>query len=565
MSWRKHFKLHSSTSSPLTHANAGHSNTDSFGYGNWANNLPDVYTGHPNRIERYAQYENMDADAVVNAALDIIARSCTQKNVENGTSFDIYFNEKATDNEIKMLREALIQWWKINDFEKRIFKIFRNTIKYGDQVFIRDPETMELYWVTMEDVVKVIVNEGDGKKPEQYVLRNINPNFENMTMTQHTHQDASTGVTSTGTSVNQSYLQPQGGYAMDGGSRFEQQINENAIAVEHIVHCTLTEGLDVSWPFGTSILEKIYKVFKQKELLEDAILIYRIQRAPERRVFKIDVGNMPSHMAMAFVERVKNEIHQKRLPSVNGGQNAMDATYNPLSTGEDYFFPTTADGRGSSVETLEGGSNLGEINDLLYFNNLLLHGLRVPKTYISTFSSDGNSAYNDGKLGQSLMEEQVYNDFCMGLQTLIAPTLDQEFKIFLSYRGLEIDNSVFDLRFNEPQNFAAYRQVEVDSNRISTFTQLKDEPYMAKRFLMKRYLGLTEEEMQENDEMWREENSQDDTLPISGESMRGIGMSPGGFESDMELADPEQADMGDDMGLEDEGGTPVEGGEDLDI
>ena len=313
------------------------------------------------------------------------------------------------------------------------------------------------------------------------------------------------------------------------------------------------------------ILEKIYKVFKQKELLEDAILIYRIQRAPERRVFKIDVGNMPSHMAMAFVERVKNEIHQKRLPSVNGGQNAMDATYNPLSTGEDYFFPTTADGRGSSVETLEGGSNLGEINDLLYFNNLLLHGLRVPKTYISTFSSDGNSAYNDGKLGQSLMEEQVYNDFCMGLQTLIAPTLDQEFKIFLSYRGLEIDNSVFDLRFNEPQNFAAYRQVEVDSNRISTFTQLKDEPYMAKRFLMKRYLGLTEEEMQENDEMWREENSQDDTLPISGESMRGIGMSPGGFESDMELADPEQPDMGDDMGLEDEGGTPVEGGEDLDI
>lgn len=549
MSWRKHFKLTNNPNvSPLTHA--GHTNMDNFGYGNWASHLPEVYTGHPNRIERYAQYENMDADAVINAALDIIARSCTQKNVENGTAFDIHFNETATDNEIKLLRESLTQWWRINDFEKRIFRLFRNVIKYGDQVFIRDPETMKLFWVTMEDVIKVIVNEGEGKEPEQYVIRNINPNFQNLTMTQHTHQDSTTGVTSTGTSVNQSYLQPGGAFTNDSGSRFEKQINEKAIGAEHIVHCTLTEGMDVAWPFGTSVLEKVYKVFKQKELLEDAILIYRIQRAPERRVFKIDVGNMPSHMAMAFVERVKNEIHQKRLPSQNGGNNMMDATYNPLSTGEDYFFPVTADGRGSDVTTLQGGDNLGEINDLLYFNNLLLHGLRVPKTYISTFSSEGNSTYNDGKLGQSLMEEQVYNDHCMGLQSLIAPTLDQEFKVFLQDRGIEIDNSVFQLRFNEPQNFAAYRQVEVDSNRIGTYTQLKDEPYLSKRFLMKRYLGLSEEEMQENDEMWREENAKDTDMPITGESMRGIGMSPGGFESDMDLADPEQPDLGDDMDLE---------------
>ena len=121
------------------------------------------------------------------------------------------------------------------------------------------------------------------------------------------------------------------------------------------------------------------KVYKQKELLEDAIIIYRIQRAPERRIFYVDVGNMPSHMAMSFVERVKNEIHQRRIPSqTGGGVNIMDTTYNPLSINEDYFFPQTAEGRGSKVETLPGGTNLGEIDDLKYFTNKLFRGLRIP-------------------------------------------------------------------------------------------------------------------------------------------------------------------------------------------
>ena len=122
---------------------------------------------------------------------------------------------------------------------------------------------------------------------------------------------------------------------------------------------SLTEGLDRFWPFGQSILENIFKVYKQKELLEDAILIYRVQRAPERRMLKIDVGNMPSHLAMAFVDRIKNEIHQRRIPSIHGGQSVVDATYNPLSMNEDYFFPVTAEGRGSSIEVLPGGQNLG--------------------------------------------------------------------------------------------------------------------------------------------------------------------------------------------------------------
>lgn len=916
MSWKKFFKT--TDASPLT--NAGHAlqSTD-LKFANWASRLPEVYIGHPNRIERYAQYENMDADSEINASLDILAEFCTQTNIENGTGFDIHFWDKATDSEIKNLRKELVSWWKINEFERRIFKMFRNVLKYGDQLFIRDPETNELFWIDMDDVIKVIVNEGDGKEPEQYVIRNVNPNFQNLTVTQVTHQDSMSGITSTGGNQAQGYMQPAAGASGAGGSRFEKALNEASIGAEHVVHVSLTEGMDKSWPFGNSILERIFKIFKQKELLEDAILIYRIQRAPERRIFKIDVGGMPSHMAMAFVERVKNEIHQKRLPSqTGGGTNMMDATYNPLSTNEDYFFPQTclsldtnidlldgrsvslqtiideykdgkenyvysinqdtheiepgkitwanktrlntkvlkvtldnneeiivtpdhrfimrdgneveaqylntgdslmplylktaktdkiqyakkylryvdnsdgktkwvhlmvcpkstpgtvihhidfdsknnnpsnlvemntqehtdlhkavgtyslqkqwnnpvsrqklldgihklhanaspefkemlvtrgrkngsytwsrpesakraksaliktqqrvseqrtirynkaifshvcdlyndgytsivkitkklktdnkfqeliiecnpnllreknklnisptdktmnnivkvdgysswgefrkhydspnwnhkvvsvewlqdtidtgditvesesnshifalsagifvhnSDGRGSSVETLPGGQNLGEIDDLLYFNNKLLRGLRIPSSYLPTGPDDGTASYNDGRLGTALQQEKAFNDFCQRLQRYIAPTFDKEFKMFLTMRGFSIDNSLFDLRFNPPQNFASYRQVEVDSNRIGTYTSLKDDPFLSKRFLLKRYLGMTEEEMQENDELWKEENGEPTSLLGAGEAMRGGGFTPGGFEGDMDMAEPDNPDI----------------------
>ena len=150
-----------------------------------------------------------------------------------------------------------------------------------------------------------------------------------------------------------------------GGGRFYKTMNAYNINAEHVVHMSMSDGLDNLFPFGQSVLEQVFKVYKQKELLEDAIIIYRVQRAPERRVFYIDVGNMPSHLAMQFVERVKTEIHQRRIPSsTGGGTNVIDSSYNPLSINEDYFFPQTAEGRGSKVETLPGGTNLGEIDDL---------------------------------------------------------------------------------------------------------------------------------------------------------------------------------------------------------
>ena len=554
--WRKYFKIADGgpggQMSPISGRNqfgfpgydrqngyTGNTGTaNDFAFRNYASRLPEVYSGHPNRVERYNQYENMDLDSEVNACLDIIAEFSTQNNEDNNTPFDIVFKDTPTDHEVEIVKKQLQQWTKLNKLDQRMFKLFRNTIKYGDQVFVRDPETFEMYWIDMVKVSRVIVNESEGKRPEQYIIRDINPNFQNLSMAQKTTSDYYVSR-STGSTGQTNYSTPNGGGGGGAGgtvgnSRFAQAMNETCVDAKHVVHLSLNEGLDYFWPFGQSILENIYKVYKQKELLEDSVLIYRVSRAPERRVFKIDVGNMPSHMAMAFVERVKNEMHQRRIPTVNGGgQNMMDASYNPLSINEDYFFPQTADGRGSSVDTLPGGTGLGEIDDLKYFNNKMARGLRVPSSYLPTGPDDSDRAMNDGKVGTALIQEYRFNQYCERLQRLIMQNLDDEFKMFMKWRGFNIDNSIFDIVLGPPQNFASYRQAEMDTSRVSTFSALEQLPYMSKRFLMERYLGLSQEEIVENEKLWKEERDQPELNTTQGQDLRSIGITPAGMEADI--------------------------------
>lgn len=567
--WKKYFKVANSSGQMSPLSGQGKDGLDGYGrqwggpsaetqaevaYRNYASRLPEVYSGHPNRVERYNQYENMDADSEINACLDIIAEFSTQMLAESQNPFSVTYHDTPTDNEVDIIQKQLQQWVKLNKLDQRMFRIFRNVIKYGDQVFVRDPETFELFWVDMTKVARVIVNESEGKRPEQYVIRDINPNFENLSVAVKTTTDYQHNPPSTGYVAPYNYTAPNSGEQGGGMNRFSAAMNETVLDAKHVVHLGLSEGLDWYWPFSMSVLETIFKTFKQKELLEDSVLIYRVARAPERRVFKIDVGNMPSHMAMSFVERVKNEIHQRRIPSqTGGGSNIMDSSYNPLSINEDYFFPQTADGRGSSVETLPGGSNLGEIDDLKYFNNKMCRGLRVPSSYLPTGPDDSDRPLSDGRVGTALIQEYRFNQYCERLQRLIIQKLDDEFKMFMRWRGFNIDSGLFSISFNPPQNFASYREAELDTTRVSTFTQLEAFPYLSKRFLLKRYLGLTEEEIRDNEEMWREEREEAESPDATGQDLRSVGVTPADFESDLETGD--MMTQGDLEGAEAEAGA----------
>ena len=558
MAWRKHFSPVETTYDARSvnnnqNSKAGPART------NYSSYLPDVYTGSPNRVERYQQYEVMDSDPEINAALDILAEFCTQKLKDGKSPFSVRWNSKGTNSEIRILGEYLQQWNKLQQFDTKIFRIVRNVFKYGDAFFIRDPETQKWSWIDPSKIVKIIVNESDGKKPEQYIIKDLAPNFETLVATQITPninpRQSGGGMTSgAGYMGSQSSQRGASGPypSASSGSRFGLAETELAINAEHVVHLSLSEGLDNNYPFGNSLLENIFKVYKQKELLEDAILIYRIQRAPERRVFHIDVGNMPSHLAMAFVERVKNEIHQRRIPSQSGGgQNVIDSAYNPLSINEDYFFPQTAEGRGSKVDTLPGGTNLGEIDDLKFFTNKLFRGLRIPSSYLPTGADDSQASFNDGRVGTAYIQELRFNKYCERLQSLITEVFTNEFKMYMYSRGMNIDANLFELAFNPPMNFASARQAGLDSERINTFNTIQAVPYMSKRFALKRFLGLNEDEMAENERLWGEEQGkgQPTHTDAAGE-LRSAGLSAAGMEGDIGMAGnlSAPADMG--MGMD---------------
>ncbi len=545
MSWKKYFTPVPVNGSNLSPINSGNQNRAGPARTNYSSFLPDVYTGSPNRIERYQQYEVMDSDPEVNAALDILAEFTTQKLKDGKTPFNVGWRHKATNAEVKILGEYLQQWCKLQKFDVRIFRIIRNTFKYGDAFFIRDPENQKWHYIDPSKIVKVIVNESEGKKPEQYIVKDLAPNFMDLVVTQITPNinprqgtGGMAGSGGFGAIGGQSQKTGAAASSPSSGSRFGVTETEYAIGAEHVVHLSLSEGLDQNYPFGNSLLENMFKVYKQKELLEDAILIYRIQRAPERRVFHIDVGNMPSHMAMAFVERVKNEIHQRRIPSqTGGGQNVIDSAYNPLSINEDYFFPQTAEGRGSKVETLPGGTNLGEIDDLKYFTNKLFRGLRIPSSYLPTGADDSQASYNDGRVGTAYIQELRFNKYCERLQALVTAVFDEEFKLYMYGKGVNIDANLFELKFNPPLNFASSRQAAVDAERINTFNTIQAMPYMSKRFAMKRYLGLTDDEIADNERLWGEENGKGmPTYTDAAGELRSAGLNAAGIEGDLGMA-----------------------------
>lgn len=541
MSWTKHFRT---VANPTSKTATPPNNTGGiYGTsGKYASILPEIFAGNPNRIQRYYQFDDMARDSDVSAALDTIADFCTQSEEQSKTPFEIDILESGLDESaVKLLDQSLVSWVRKNDFKKRLWKIFRDTIKYGDTFFVEDPETCTWYWVDQYSVELVKVSSDGFKKPQEYIVKNFDPNITERFAT--TINDMSKYRTPSGSSsrpTSQPQVSPQSNFQMAGEENSRgNALQENYVSIDanKMVHLSLNEQMDQNWPFGGSVLEPVFKTFKQKELLEDAILIYRVQRAPERRIFYIDTGEMPPMLAKAHLEQVKTEIHQRRIPNRSGGASTLDAAYNPLSMLDDYFFAQPLDGRGSRVETLPGGDSIGEIADLTYFTKKLARGLQIPTSYLPLGDDESPAQYNDGRLGQTMIQEFKFTKYCIRLQNLLAPIFDKSFKNYLDQAGITIDTTSFEIRFLPPQNFSKYRQIEIDQQQAQVYSSISNEKLLSKRFMLERYLGLSEAEILRNQEMWAEENAR--------KIKDKVGLSPA--ESD------QQADLGS-VGISSSGG-----------
>lgn len=437
-------------------------------YNNWSW-YSRMLRGSASRYALYQQYVNMDSDVDVSRALDTIAEEMTPDNAHTDLPFEIdYQNDdnKEVDEGITMtIRAALRHWCELQGFEGgKTFDIARQAVKYGDCFFKKKSDLKEWQWIPPQDVIGIAVD--DDHEITHYHLRK----GENK----------------------------HGGFA-----------EVDVVPKAGMVHFSLCSKMTEAGPFGDSVLRPTIKAYRQLTMLEDSVIIYRIVRAPERRVFFIDTGNMPPHKVKEYLTTLMTEVKQKRIPTVDGGtsqNNTIDSSYAPMSMVEDYFFAQTANGRGSRVETLAGGENLGEITDLNYFQMKFFRGLRIPTSYMST-AKDGGSQRQDGKVGLAYIEELRFANYIARLQNKLEPIFDDHFKAFLKSMGIKIDQNLFKISLPTPQNFADYKQAAVDNELISNFNNLKDVKSMAFRYAAKRYLRWTEDDIQTNEALYRQERN----------------------------------------------------------
>lgn len=433
-----------------------------------------VMKGANTRFTKYSQYKSMDTDVFISRALDTIAEEMTQSDSQTDLNFEITYqnesNSEIPESVTMTVRAALRHWSDMQNLDMMMFDIARTVIKYGDCFFQKYSDMKPWKYIDPQDVIGITIDD-DGRA-----------------LTYH---------------IKTGEKNKQGAFG-----------DVMMVPAQGMVHFSLTSMMGENGPFGESVLWPTIKAWRHLSLLEDSVIIYRIVRAPERRIFFIDVGNMPPQRVQQYLDKIKTDMRQKRIPNEQGGTDRVDSVYNPISQTEDFFFAQTADGRGSKVETLPGGENLGEISDLTYFQNKFLQGLRIPSSYMRGGDASG-AQITDGKVGIAYIEEVRFANYVARLQKKINRTFDQQFKAFLKSSGLKIDHNIFKIKLPDPQNFKDYKNAEVYEKMLSNYSNVKDDKTMSARLKQRLFLGWNEDQIQENEALLKQEIGVSDE-PING-------------------------------------------------
>ena len=504
MSYRKYVKLVPSVLNGSPREKGKDGDSTELNMSRAQNLLPMIYQGSSNRLDRYQVYDNMEQDPTISSNLDII--SDYVGNVENGCPFKInYRDNQMPESHVRLIEKMLDNWCKLNEFPKRIYNIVRDTLKYGDTIFIRDPDSNALMKVNPYDVVGVVV--GNLKEPRYYIIKNIDMNAPLKVANMAANDVA-------GKAAIQSFNNLSGGYVNNARpSPTQQQTGYNAnnniaaISADNIVHLSTNVDNITLFPFGLSVLENVYKLYIQKMLLQDCVLMYRIKNAPDRLVFKIPVGNVPRMIRSSYMERCKNEMTQRRMPSKSsdGVFNTSDVTYDALAMNEDFWLPVDTNNIQPAVEQLKGGQSLGEITDLNYWDALIVRASKVPQSWQPMGTTDSTRNVPTTTAGVLVQEDRFYR-YCNRLKAILISPFDEEFKAFLTRSGINVQGDGFDLTLLESSNLNKMTELDIQGRYLQNFQSAINIPYLSKRFAMKKWLGLSEEEFAENERLYAEEN-----------------------------------------------------------
>jgi hypothetical protein len=428
--------------------------TASSAYEMFRKNQSDIYSstvsayGAFDRMSRYSDFSEMEATPEIASALDIYAEETVSQD-ERGQVLHIH----SENRRIKELLETLFTDTLNIEFNLPMWT--RNLCKYGDFFLFNDVHPnygiINAYPIPISEMER---EEGyDPKDPMAVRFRWITRG---------------------------------------------NQVLENW----QISHFRLL-GNDAFLPYGSSVLESARRIWRQLILMEDAMLVYRIVRAPERRVFYIDVGNIPPEEISNYMEQAQTSLKRNKVVDKSNGK--MDLRYNPLAVDEDYFIPVRGGETGTKIDSLAGGSNAAAIEDVQYIQKKLFAALKIPKAYLGYDEDIGAKA--------TLAQEDIrFSRTIARIQKVIISELNKMAMIHLYSHGYSGEDLLdFTLKLSNPSTIAQQQKLELISSRFDIAGKAP-EGIVDRRWVRKNIMGLTDEDIESVKEGRKSDKKEDAEL-----------------------------------------------------
>jgi hypothetical protein len=389
----------------------------------------------------------MEFTPEIASALDIYADETTAYN-ENSEILNI----ESSNEEIKQILETL--FFEILNIEFNVWSWTRNLCKYGDFVLFVDASDSNGILNLLPIPINEIEREEGYDKADPFAVR-----FRWLT---------------------------QGNMILENWQ---------------IVHFRLL-GNDNFLPYGSSVIEPARRIWRQLILIEDAMLVYRIVRSPERRVFKIDVGNVPPGEIDQFMEQIKTRLRRNQVVDPSTGR--VDLRYNPLSVDEDYFIPVRGD-KSSDISTLPGGQFTGDIDDVQYIQNKVFAALKIPKAHLGYESELGSKA--------TLAQQDVrFARTIERIQRIVVAELNKIAIIHLFLLGYSGEDLVdFELRLASSSTIAEQQKLELWRTRFE-IAGAAQEGMLDRETIYQKIFHMNDKDIQKVREGKRVDRMEDLTL-----------------------------------------------------
>jgi hypothetical protein len=477
----------------------------------------DIEGAYRNEHELLKRYREMAIHPEVdNAVEDVVNEAIVSDLYDSPVEIELS-NVSASDKLKDIIRKEFRYIKELLDFDKKSHEIFRNWYVDG-----------RLYYHKVIDI----------KKPEQGIkeLRYIDPSKMKFVRQEKKLRKGAEGIDLSRTSETSKVLYPEieeyfvyspkpnFPIGMASGASGQKGIKMAKDTVTYV-----TSGLvDRNKGSVLSYLHKAIKALNQLRMIEDSLVIYRLSRAPERRIFYIDVGNLPKVKAEQYLRDVMNRYRNKQVYNAQTGEIRDDRKF--MSMMEDFWLPRREGGRGTEITTLPGGQNLGELSDIEYFQKKLYRALGVPESRIA---SDGG--FNLGRSSEILRDELKFTKFVGRLRKRFANLFSDMLKTQLILKNIITpedwekisDHIQYDFLYDN--QFAELKESELMNERLGTLASI--EPYIGKYYsvdyVRRKILRQTDTEIREIDEQIEKEiadgiipdpNAVD---PITGEPLPG--------------------------------------------